>query len=69
MEAKTTRRRVLDYIRENQKIITTAQSVREIAEALDVSPPVVDYHVNQLIKQGLLVKHKEGRRLRYEFND
>ena len=69
MKEKTTREKIYDYIKGNQKAITAAPSVREMELALDISLPVIDYHVKQLIKQGRLVKHKEGRRVRYEFND
>lgn len=60
--AEPTRRRLLDLLREQPRL------VGELAELLEISQPGVSKHLRILREVGLVRMHQEAQRHRYELN-
>jgi len=47
---------------------TTGQSAGQIAEALEIPPPTLSFHLKELLRAGLIADRREGRSIIYSLN-
>ena len=58
----STRLRILEMLKERD------MTQKEIKEKLGMDQPAVSYHMDKLVRSGLVLAIKEGRQVRYSLN-
>ncbi len=58
----STRLRILEMLREGD------MTQKEIKERLEMDQPAVSYHMDKLVRSGLVLAIREGRQVRYSLN-
>ncbi len=58
----STRLKILEMLKERD------MTQKEIRESLGMDQPAVSYHMDKLVRSGLVLAIKEGRQVRYSLN-